>query len=128
MRGKFKKTEDGSGKNPLFRVRKSYEGTFLFGGAVSAELEEVYFSAGREPAYNYHLYFQTLSARNSVERYNDLRQSLNRVLKEYEHTFGDRYDAWARNDPRKTAFLLSCQDVNGITEIQVHAAFAAPQW
>ena len=35
MRGKFKKTEDGSGKNPLFRVRKLYEGTFLFGGAVS---------------------------------------------------------------------------------------------
>jgi hypothetical protein len=128
LRGKFKRTENGSGQKPLFRVRTLYEGTFLFGGAVSAEVEEVYFNGGLEPVYNYRLFFQTLSPRRSVERYDDLRQNLNRVLSGFEHTFGDRYDAWARSDPLKTAILLSTQDVGGTTELQVHVAFAKPQW
>jgi hypothetical protein len=127
-RGKFKKTENGSGPDPLFRVRKIYEGTFLFGGATNAELEEVYFSAEQRPAYNYHLYYRVLSARNSIERYDDLRLNLNRVLQGFEHTFGDRYDAWARDDPLKTAILLSSQDAAGTPEIQVHVAFSSPQW
>jgi hypothetical protein len=128
LRGKFKKTENGSGTVPLFRVRKIYEGTYLLGGAVSAELEEVYYRAGRQPAYNYHLYYQSLSARDSIEKYGDLRLNLNRVLEGFEHTFGDRYDAWARDDPLKTAILLSSQDVAGSLEIQVHVAFSSPQW
>ena len=128
MRGKFKITENGSGPDPLFRVRKIYEGTFLFGGATNAELEEVYFNAERQPAYNYHLYYRAPSARNSMEKYDDLRLNLNRVLQGFEHTFGDRYDAWARDDPLKTAILLSSQDVAGIPEIQVHVAFSSPQW
>jgi hypothetical protein len=128
LRGKFKITENGSGPDPLFRVRKIYEGTFLFGGATNAELEEVYFSAERQPAYNYHLYYRALSARNSIEKYDDLRVNLNRVLQGFEHTFGDRYDAWARDDPLKTAILLSSQDVAGSPEIQVHVAFSSPQW
>src|SRR6185295_5872554 len=56
FRGKIKKSENGSGAVPLFRDRKIYEGKFLFGSAVLAELEEVYFSPERQPAYNYHLY------------------------------------------------------------------------
>jgi hypothetical protein len=105
-----------------------YEGNFLFEGAASAELEEVYYTAGRQPAYNYHLYFQALSPRASIEKYDDLRSNLNRVLKGFEHTFGDRYDAWARDDPLKTAILLSSQDVAGTLEIQVHVGFKSPQW
>ena len=128
LRGKFKITENGSGPDPLFRVRKIYEGTFLFGGATNAELEEVYFSAERHPVYNYHLYYRALSSRNSIEKYDDLRLNLNRVLQGFEHTFGDRYDAWARDDPLKTAILLSSQDVAGLLEIQVHVAFSSPQW
>jgi hypothetical protein len=128
LRGKFKRTENGSGSDPLVRLRKIYEGTFLLGDATSAELEEVYYSAGRQPAYNYHLYYQALSARDSIEKYDDLRQNLNRVLQDFEHTFGDRYDAWARNDPLKTAVLLSSQDLAGSPEIQVHVAFSSPQW
>jgi hypothetical protein len=128
MRGKFKRTEDGSGPDPLFRMRKIYEGTFLFSGAALAELEEVYYTAGQQPAYNYHLYYQAISARASIEEYNDFRQSLNRVLQGFEHSFGDRYDAWARNDPHKTAILLSSQEATGSPEIQVHVAFSSPQW
>jgi len=128
LRGPFKRTENGSGPSPLFRVRKIYEGTFLFGDAAYAELEEVYFNAGQQPAYNYHLYYQALSARVSVEKYYDLRVNLNRVLQGFKHTFGDRYDAWARDDPRKTAILLSSRDVAGSPEIQVHTAFSSPQW
>jgi hypothetical protein len=128
MRGKLKRTENGSGPDPLFRMRKIYEGTFLLGGAALAELEEVYFTAGQKPAYNYHLYYQALSVRASVEKYGDFRTDLNRLLEGYEHTFGDRYDAWARNDTRKTAVLLSSQEATGSPEIQVHVAFSSPQW
>ena len=128
FRGKYKKTENASGPNPLFRVRKIYAGTFLLGDATSAELEEVYFTAGRQPAYNYHLYYQALSARDSIQKYDDLRANLNQLLRGFVHTFGDRYDAWARNDPLKTAVLLSSQDVAGAQEIQVHVAFSSPQW
>jgi hypothetical protein len=128
MRGKLKRTENGSGPDPLFRMRKIYEGTFLFGGAALAELEEVYFIAGQKPAYNYHLYYQALSVRASIEKYGDFRTDLNRILEGYEHTFGDRYDAWARNDARKTAVLLSSQEATGSPEIQVHVAFSSPQW
>jgi len=128
MRGKFKRTENGSGPDPLFRMRKIYEGTFLFSGAALAEVEEVYYTPGPQPAYNYHLYYQALSTRASIEEYNDFRQSLNRVLKGFEHSFGDRYDAWARNDPHKTAILLSSQEATGSPEIQVHVAFSSAQW
>jgi hypothetical protein len=128
MRGKLKRTENGSGPDPLFRIRKIYEGTFLFWGAALAELEEVYFTAGQQPAYNYHLYYQALSVRASIEKYGDFRTNLNRVLEGYEHTFGDRYDAWAQNDARKTAVLLSSQEATGSPEIQVHVAFSSPQW
>jgi hypothetical protein len=126
LRGKLIRVENGSGPYPLFRLRKIYEGTFLFGGATSADLEEVYYHSDREPAYNYHLYYQSLSP--SIERYVDLRQRLNQLLPEFQHTYGDRYDAWARADPVKTAVLLSIQDLPASLEIQVHAAFASPQW
>jgi hypothetical protein len=131
MRGKFERTEDGSGPDPLFRVRKMYAGTFLLEGATSATLEEVYFGPGQQPVYNYHLYYQSFSGRRAVEKYDDLRLNLNRLLQGFEHTFGDRYDAWARKDPLKTAILLSSNnlaDLAGSPEIQVHAAFSAPQW
>jgi hypothetical protein len=128
LRGKYKSTENGSGPNPLFRVRKIYQGTFLLVNATSAELEEVYYTAGPQTAYNYHLYYQALSARDSIERYDQLRLNLNRVLRSFVHTFGDRYDAWAQGDPLKTAVLLSSQDVAGSPEIQVHVAFSSPQW
>jgi hypothetical protein len=128
LRGKFKNVENGSGSYPLFRLRKLYEGTLLFGGASSAELEEIYFSNERRPAYNYRLYFQSLSSKDSIERYVDLRQRLNQLLPGFEHTYGDRYDAWSRADSLKTAILLSIQEVPGSLQIQVHAAFASPQW
>jgi hypothetical protein len=128
LHGKLKRTENGSGPDPLFRTRKIYEGTFLFGGAALAELEEVYFVAGEAPAYNYHLYYQALSVRASIQKYDDFRMNLNRVLEGFEHTFGDRYDAWARDDLHKTAILLSSQESTGSPEIQVHVAFSSPQW
>jgi hypothetical protein len=128
LRGNLKKTEKGSGAQPLFRVRKIYEGAFLFDGAVSAEIEEVYFHAGQQPAYNYHLYFQGLSPRESIERYDNLRLNLNHVLQSFDHTFGYRYDAWAGQDALKTAVLLSVQDASGSPELQIHVAFPSPQW
>ena len=128
LRGKLKKTENGSGPDPLFRIRKIYEGTFLFGEATSAELEEVYYKAGPQPAYNYHLYFQAPPVRGPTERYDDLRLNLNRVLEGFTHTFGYRYDAWTRDDPLKTAILLSSQDIAGSSEIQVHVAFLSSPW
>jgi hypothetical protein len=128
LRGKLKRTENGSGLDPLYRVRKIYEGTFLFGEATSAELEEVYYKAGPQPVYNYHLYYQAPPIRGPIERYDDLRLNLNRVLEGFTHTFGYRYDAWTRDDPLKTAVLLSSQDVTGSSEIQVHAAFLSSPW
>ena len=128
LHGKLKRTENGSGPDPLFRVRRIYEGNFLFGGAALAELEEVYFTAGQQPAYNYQLYYQALSTRASIEKYDDFRLHLNQVLQCFEHTFGDRYDAWARDDARKTAVLLSSQEATGSPQIQVHVAFSSPQW
>jgi hypothetical protein len=128
LRGKVKNVENGSGSYPLFRLRKIYEGTFLFGGASSAELEEVYYHNERQPAYNYHLYYQSLSSKDSIERYVDLRLRLNQLLPEFQHTYGDRYDAWSRADPLKTAILLSIQELPGSLQIQVHAAFDSPQW
>src|SRR5271165_2634440 len=128
LRGKFINVENGSGSYPLFRLRKIYEGTFLFGGASSAELEEVYYTNERRPAYNYHLYYQSLSSKDSIERYVDLRQRLNQLLQGFQHTYGDRYDAWSRADSLKTAILLNIQELPGFLQIQVHAAFASPQW
>jgi hypothetical protein len=128
LRGKFIRIENGSGPHPLFRFRKIYEGTFVFGGATSADLEEVYYHSDRQPAYNYHLYYQSLSSKDSIERYVDLRGRLNQLLTGFQHTYGDRYDAWARADPLKTAVLLSILELPGSVEIQVHAAFASPQW
>lgn len=128
LRGNLIKTEKGSGPQPLFRVRKIYEGTFLFDSAVSAEIEEVYFHAGQQPAYNYHLYFQGLSPRESIERYDNLRLNLNHALQSFDHTFGYRYDAWASQDALKTAVLLSVQDASGSPELQIHVAFPSPQW
>jgi hypothetical protein len=128
MRGKYKNTENGSGPNPLFRERKIYQGIFLLGDASSAELEEVYYTAGRQPAYNYHLYYQGLSARVSIEKYDELRMKLSQLLRGFVHTFGERYDAWSQRDPLRTAVLLSSQDVAGSPEIQVHVAFSSPQW
>jgi hypothetical protein len=128
LRGNLKKTEKGSGPQPLFRIRKIYEATLLFGGAASAEIEEVYFHADQRPSYNYHLYFQALSARESIERYDNLRQDLNHSLQSFEHTFGDRYDAWENHDALKTAILLSSQDASGSLDIQIHVAFSTPQW
>jgi hypothetical protein len=128
LRGKFERTENGSGPDPLFRIRKIYQGTFLLADVTSAEVEEVYFNTGRQPAYNYHLNYQTASRRDSVEKYDSLRLNLDRVLKDFEHTFGGRYDSWAREDPLKTAVLLSSKDVPGAIEIQIHTAFSTPQW
>lgn len=128
LRGKLERTEKGSGSDPLFRVRKIYDGTLLFDGSSSAEVEEVYFHPGQQPVYNYHLYFQALSARESIERYDQLRLNLNRALKNFDHTFGDRYDAWASHDALKTAVLLNNTDSSGSLEIQVHVAFSKPQW
>ena len=128
LRGKLERTEKGSGSDPLFRTRKIYDGTLLFDGSSSAEVEEVYFHPGQQPVYNYHLYFQALSARESIERYDQLRYNLNRVLKSFDHTFGDRYDAWASHDALKTAVLLNNTDSSGSLEIQVHVAFSKPQW
>ena len=128
LRGKLIKTEKGSGPEPLFRIRKIYEGTFLFDGSSSAELEEVYFHAGQQPAYNYRVYFQALSARESIERYDQFRLNLNHALRQFEHTFGDRYDAWASNDALRTAVLLDDSNTSGSLDIQVHVAFSAPQW
>jgi hypothetical protein len=128
LRGKLIRVENGSGLHPLFRSRKIYEGTFVFGGATSADLEEVYYHSDRQPAYNYHLYYQSLSSKDPIERYVGLRERLNQLLPGFQHTYGDRYDAWARADPVKTAVLLSIQDLPASLEIQVHAAFASPQW
>jgi hypothetical protein len=128
LRGKFERTERGSGPEPLFRVRKIYDGTLLFDGSSSAQLEEVYFHPGQQPVYNYHIYFQPLSARESIERYDQLRLNLNHALKSFDHTFGDRYDAWASHDALKTAVLLNNADPSGSLEIQVHVAFSKPQW
>jgi len=128
LRGKLKKTEKGSGSEPLFRIRKIYEGTFLFDGSSSAELEEVYFHASQQPAYNYRVSFQALSARESIERYDQFRLNLNHALREFEHSFGDRYDAWASHGPLQTAVLLDDSDTSGSLQIQVHVAFSAPQW
>jgi hypothetical protein len=128
LRGKLEKTETGSGPEPLFRIRTTYEGTFLFNGSSSAELEEVYFHAGQQPAYNYRVSFQALPARESIERYDQFRLNLNHALKEFEHTFGDRYDAWASHDALQTAVLLDNSNPSGPLEIQVHVAFSGPQW
>ena len=126
LRGKLTKTENGTGPNALFRFRKIYEGAFIFGGADSAQLEEVYYSKGNQPAYNYHLYFQESSDKDS--RYNDLRQQLDAMLRGFTHTSAAGYDAWASPDVRGTAVLLSNRDVPGSVEVQVHVAFPTPRW
>ena len=69
LRGNLTKTENATGPYPLFRLRKIYEGAFIFGGAYAAQLEEVYYSNANQPAYNYHLYFQDSSDKGP--RYND---------------------------------------------------------
>jgi hypothetical protein len=127
FRGNLVRTENGSPPHPLFRFRKICAGTFVFGGATLAELEEVYYHEEQQPVYNYHLYFQA-SPGDTAERYGDLRLRLNQLLAGFVHTQGDRYDAWARADSLKTAVLLSIQDLPGSLEIQIHAAFASPQW
>ena len=126
LRGKLTKTENATGPYPLFRFRKIYEGAFIFGGANSAQLEEVYYSNGNQPAYNYHLYFQESSDKGP--RYDDLRQQLDVMLHGFVHTSAAGYDAWASPDARATAVLLSNRDVPGSVELQVHVAFPTPRW
>jgi hypothetical protein len=126
LRGNLTKTENDTGPYPLFRSRKIYEGAFIFGGAYAAQLEEVYYSNANQPAYNYHLYFQDSSDKGP--RYNDLRERLDVMLRDFVHTSGTGYDAWAGSDPRGTAVLLTDRDLLGSVEVKVHVAFPKPQW
>ena len=126
LRGNLTKTENATGPYPLFRLRKIYEGAFIFGGAYAAQLEEVYYSNANQPAYNYHLYFQDSSDKGP--RYNDLRGRLDVMLRDFVHTSGTGYDAWAGSDARGTAVLLTDRDVLGSVEVKVHVAFPKPQW
>ena len=126
LRGNLTKTENATGPYPLFRLRKIYEGAFFFGGAYAAQLEEVYYSNAKQPAYNYHLYFQDSSDKGP--RYNDLRARLDVMLRHFVHTSGTGYDAWTSSDARGTAVLLTDRDVLGSVELKVHVAFPKPQW
>jgi hypothetical protein len=126
LRGKLVRTEDATGPYALFRFRKIYEGTFIFAGANSAQLEEVYYSKADQPAYNYHLYFQESLDKDS--RYDGLRQRLDVMLQGFVHTFGPGYDAWAGSDARRTAVLLSNRNIAGSVDVQVHVAFPTPRW
>jgi hypothetical protein len=126
LRGKLTKTENATGPHPLFCLRKIYEGAFIFGGAYAAQLEEVYYSNANQPAYNYHLYFQESSDKRPT--YDDLRGRLDMMLRDFVHTSGTGYDAWAGSDARGTAILLTDRDVLGSVEVKVHVAFPKPQW
>jgi hypothetical protein len=128
LRGKFKRTENGTGASPLFRVRKLYEGSFVFGGASYAELEEIYYRKDRRPSYNYRLYFQCPSSKESAAKYDDLMMHLQQMLPGFEHTHASGYDAWARSDAANTAVLLSVQEQLGLLQVQVHVAFPTPKW
>jgi hypothetical protein len=128
LRGKFKRTENGTGASPLFRVRTLYEGSFVFGGASSAELEEIYYRKDRHPSYNYRLFFQSPSTKALAEKYDDLMMRLRQILTGFEHTHASGYDAWARSDARNTAVLLSVQEQPGFLQVQVHVAFPTPKW
>lgn len=126
LRGNLTKTENATGPHPLFRLRKIYVGAFIFGGAYAAQVEEVYYSNGNQPAYNYHIYFQDSSDKGP--RYNDLRGRLEVMLRDFVHTSGTGYDAWASSDARGTAILLTDRDLLGSVEVKVHVAFPKPQW
>ena len=126
LRGELTKTEKATRPYPLFRLRKIYEGAFIFGGAYAAQLEEVYYSNANQPAYNYHLYFQESSDKGP--RYDDLRGRLDMMLRDFVHISGTGYDAWAGSDARGTAVLLTDRDVLGSVEVKVHVAFPKPQW
>ena len=128
LRGKFKRTENGTGASPLFRVRKLYEGVFLCGGSVSAELEEIYYRRDQHPGYNYRLLFQSPSPKESAAKYDDLMVRLQQLLTGFQHTHASGYDAWARSDSANTAVLLSVQEQPGLLQLQVHVAFPAPKW
>ena len=128
LRGKFKRTENGTGASPLFRVRTLYDGAFLCGGSVSAELEEIYFRRDRHPSYNYRLLFQSPSSKESAAKYDDLMVRLQQLLNDFQHTHASGYDAWARSDAASTAVLLSVQEQPGLLQLQVHVAFPAPKW
>ena len=127
LRGKFKRTENGTGASPLFRVRKLYEGSFLFGGASYSELEEVYYRKDGHPSYNYRLYFQSTS-KESSGKYDDLMVRLQQMLNGFEHTHAGGYDAWSRSDSANTAVLLSVQEQPGLLQLQIHVAFPTPKW
>jgi hypothetical protein len=127
LRGQFKRTENGTGVSPLFRVRKVYEGSFLFGGASSAELEEVYYRKDGRPSYNYRLFFQS-PFKESAEKYDELMIGLQQMLTGFEHTHASGYDAWARSDAAGTAVLLSVQEQAGLLQVQIHVAFPTPKW
>jgi hypothetical protein len=128
LRGKFKRTDNGTGASPLFRVRKLYDGAFLCGGSVSAELEEVYYRRDRHPSYNYRLYFQSPSPKESAARYDDLMVRLQQLLTGFQHTHASGYDAWARSNAANTAVLLSVQEQSELLQLQVHVAFPEPKW
>jgi hypothetical protein len=128
LRGKFKRTENGTGASPLFRIRRLYEGSFAFGGASSAELEEIYYRKDQRPSYNYRLFFQSPSNKETVEKYDDLLVRLQQLLSGFEHTHASGYDAWARSDVSNTAVLLSVQDQPDLLQVQIHVAFPAPKW
>jgi hypothetical protein len=128
LRGKLKTTENGTGASPLFRIRKLYEASFAFGGASSAELEEIYYRKDRHPSYNYRLLFQSPSTKETAEKYDDLRVRLQQLLSGFEPTHGSGYDAWARSDASNTAVLLSVQDQPNLLQLQIHVAFPAPKW
>ena len=127
FRGKLKRTETGTGPNALFKSRRIYQGAFTFAEATSAELEEVYYRQGRHPVYNYHLYFVT-PAMESVQKWDELQQQLESVLKDFIRDRSSRYVSWRRNDKLQTAILLSTSDSPGIVELQIHVAFQSPQW
>jgi hypothetical protein len=128
LRGKFKRTDNGTGASPLFRVRKLYEGAFLCGGSVSAELEEIYYRRNGRPSYNYRLFFGYPSPKESAARYDDLMVRLQQLLTGFQHTHASGYDAWARSDAANTAVLLSVQQQSELLQLQVHVAFPVPKW
>ena len=99
MRGKFERTEDGSGPDPLFRVRKMYAGTFLLEGANFGYSRGSLFWPWTTSGLQLPPLLPIVLGPSSGRKYDDLRLNLNRLLQGFAHTFGDRYDAWARKDP-----------------------------
>ena len=139
LRGKLIKTEERTGPLTPFRLRKTYAGKLIFGGATSAEIQETYpFTQSNFVTYTYKLQYPRADAEAAAKKAGDLVKQLNQILPTFVHSHGidlaplPHQDRWTLPQNRPPLISLDRTELPGSLEadnsLQFSTGFDGPQW